>query len=131
MEPTIHLGDIITVDPHRAPEIGDIITFEVDQHTVTHRVVERWSSTDPQGVVHAMFKTKGDANKTQDAWTLTDGQILGTVVGTPAVIVAAEPFAEHPLVIALLLLPLLASVLFTEITNILKDVRGLRHAHSH
>ena len=131
MEPTIHLGAIITIDPHRSPEVGDIITFDVDQHTVTHRVVQRWSSTDPHGVVHAMFKTKGDANKTQDAWTLTDGQVRGTVVDTPAVIIAAEPFADHPIVIALLLLPLLASVLVTEITNILNDVREIRHTQSH
>lgn len=131
MEPTIHLGDIITVDPSHVPEVGDIITFDVDQHTVTHRVTQRWSSIDPHGVVHAMYKTKGDANKTQDAWTLTDSQIRGTVVDTPAVIIAAEPFADHPMVIALLLLPLLASVLLTEVMNILNDVRGLRHSHSH
>ena len=127
MEPTIHLGDIITVDPNINPEVGDIITFEVDNRTVTHRVIQRWTSVDPHGVVHSMFKTKGDANKTADAWTLTDDQVHGTVVGTPAIIVAAEPFANHPLLIALLLLPLLASILFTELRNIRNDVRQLRH----
>ena len=127
MEPTIHIGDIITVDPNKVAEVGDIITFEVEQHTVTHRVTERWTSTDPHGVVHAMFKTKGDANKTADAWILTDDQVLGTVVPTPAVIVAAEPFAKYPILIALLLFPLLASILVAELRNNRNEVHELRH----
>lgn len=127
MEPTIHLGDIITVDPSRAAEVGDVITFSVDGHTVTHRVIQRWTSVDPQGVVHTMFKTKGDANKTADAWTLSDNQVLGTVVDTPMVIVAAEPFADHPLIIAMLLLPLLMSILIAEFLTIKNEVHELRH----
>ncbi len=130
MEPTIHLGDIITIDPHINSDVGDVITFEVDNHTVTHRVIQRWTSVDPQGVVHSMFKTKGDANRTADAWTLTDDQVLGTVVETPMVIRAAEPFANHPLLIALLLFPLLASILVIEIRNIRNEVRELRHPRS-
>lgn len=129
MEPTIHLGDIITVDPSRAPDVGDVITFTVDDHTVTHRVIQRWTSVDPHGVVHTMFKTKGDANKTADAWTLSDGQVMGTVVETPMVIVAAEPFADHPLIIAMLLLPLLMSILITEFMTIKNEVHELRHHH--
>ena len=127
MEPTIHFGDIITVDPNQAAEEGDIITFEVDDHTVTHRVTKRWASTDPHGVVHAMFKTKGDANATEDAWTLAEGQIYGTVVSTPRIVVAAEPFANHPMLIALLLFPLLASILMTEFLTMRNEVRQLRH----
>lgn len=127
MEPTIHLGDIITVDPSREAEVGDVITFSVDDHTVTHRVIQRWTSVDPHGVVHTMFKTKGDANKTADAWTLSDGQVMGTVVETPMVIVAAEPFADHPLIIAMLLLPLLMSILITEFMTIKNEVHELRH----
>jgi signal peptidase I len=127
MEPTIHIGDIITVDPTLSPDVGDIITFEVDDHTVTHRVTKRWVSQDPQGVVHSMFKTKGDANATEDAWTLTDGQIYGTVVSTPGIVIAAEPFANHPLLIAMLLMPLLASILITEFLTMRNEVRQLRH----
>jgi len=127
MEPTIHLGDIITVDPRRAAEVGDVITFSVEDHTVTHRVIQRWTSVDPQGVVHTMFKTKGDANRTADAWTLNDSQVLGTVVETPMVIVAAEPFANHPLIIAMLLLPLLMSILIAEFLNMKNDLSALRH----
>ena len=127
MEPTIHIGDIITVDPNKVAEVGDVITFSVEDHTVTHRVIQRWTSVDPHGVVHTMFKTKGDANKTADAWTLTDDQVLGTVVATPMVIVAAEPFANYPLFIALLLLPLLMSILIAEFQNMKNDLRALRH----
>lgn len=126
MEPTIHIGDIITVDPSISPEVGDVITFEVDDNTVTHRVTRRWVSTDPHGVVHSMFKTKGDANATEDAWTLTDDQIYGTVVSTPAIVIAAEPFANHPLLIALLLMPLLVSILITEFLTMRNEVRQLR-----
>lgn len=127
MEPTIHIGDIITVDPSLSPEVGDVITFKVDDNTVTHRVTKRWASTDPHGVVHAMFKTKGDANATEDAWTLAEGQIYGTVVSTPRIVVAAEPFANHPMLIALLLFPLLASILMTEFLTMRNEVRQMRH----
>ena len=126
MEPTIHIGDIITVDPSLSPEVGDVITFEVDDNTVTHRVTRRWVSTDPHGVVHSMFKTKGDANATEDAWTLTDDQIYGTVVPTPAIVIAAEPFANHPLLIGLLLMPLLISILINEFLTMRNEVRLLR-----
>lgn len=126
MEPTIQLGDIVTIDPNKNPQEGDIITFKVDQHTVTHRVIRRWVSTDPQGVIHSMFQTKGDANRTADAWTLTDNQVMGKVVDTPLIIVLAEPFSDHPVVIALLLLPLLATILVTELRNIKRDVLHLR-----
>ena len=126
MEPTIHIGDIITVDPAVIPEIGDVITFEIDDRTVTHRVTQHWTSTDPQGVVHSMYKTKGDANATEDAWTLTDDQIYGTVVSTPTIVIAAEPLVNHPILIALLLAPLLASILITEFLTMRNEVRQLR-----
>jgi hypothetical protein len=73
-----------------------------------------------------MFKTKGDANATEDAWTLTENQIYGTLTSTPAIIIAAEPFANHPILIALLLMPLLASILMAEFRNIRNEVRALR-----
>lgn len=126
MEPSIHLGDIITIDPNKNPQEGDVITFEVDQHTVTHRVIRRWVSTDPHGVIHSMFQTKGDANRTADEWTLTDNQVLGKVVDTPLIILLAEPFSDHPVIIALLLMPLLATIMVTEFRNIKNDVLHLR-----
>ena len=127
MEPTIHRGDIITIDPHRSAEVGDIVTFKVEGHVVTHRVTQRWTSTDPHGVVHAMFKTKGDANKTADAWTLTDDQVLGAVVPTHALIAFAEPFVDYPFLIAILLIPLLACLLWAELGIIRREIHAIRH----
>ncbi len=131
MEPTIHKGTVITVDPRISPAVNDIISFITDGSTVTHRVVKRWTSVDPHGVTHTMFKTKGDANRTADAWTLTDENILGTRVKTPMIIVSAEPFANHPLLIAILLLPLLAMILISESITVVHSVHDIRHVHSH
>ena len=80
MEPTIHKGSVIVVDPIAVDdvEVGDIIVFaapETGRMTV-HRVATVEADIDGRPV----FTTKGDANNGPDPWRLTvDGDHLHQV----------------------------------------------------
>jgi len=63
MEPSIHKGSLVLVQPVSPSEVrvGDVITFQQYDQTTTHRVVG--ISRDERGLV---IKTKGDANVVAD-----------------------------------------------------------------
>jgi signal peptidase len=78
MEPSIHKGSLLIVQPVEPAEIavGDVITFEQYEQTTTHRVV---------GIVSTdtglAFKTKGDANTVADPLDKTFPGKVGIVRG--------------------------------------------------
>jgi len=83
MEPTLMTGDLVLIqDIQVIPQVGDILRFEI--HTVPIPVVHRVVSVSEHGV-----KTKGDARRRADDWTVPEDQICGKVVvigGNPIVI---------------------------------------------
>jgi signal peptidase I len=72
MEPTIHTGALVFVQPVQPLEVrvGDVITYrrpEDPDTTITHRVVAKQNPSG--GATSApVFRTKGDANATPDPW---------------------------------------------------------------
>lgn len=87
MEPTIHLGSLVIVqpvDPH-AVQIGDVITFQQYGQTTTHRVIAIGQSS-----TGLTFKTKGDANTAADPEDKTFPGEVGVVrLATPGIGYAA------------------------------------------
>ncbi|MBE7058556.1 MAG: signal peptidase I [Ruminococcaceae bacterium] len=81
MEPNYSVGSLIyvkDVDPFELKK-GDVITFMMDEDTVaTHRVVEIVPDENDSGVIR--FKTKGDANKTEDGSLVHYKNVIGTPV---------------------------------------------------
>jgi len=63
MEPSIHKGSLVLVQPVSPSEIkvGDVITFQQYEQTTTHRVIS--IARTEKGLT---FKTKGDANVVAD-----------------------------------------------------------------
>ena len=63
MEPSIHKGSLVLVQPVSPSEVqvGDVITFQQYDQTTTHRVI-----TIAQSEKGLSFKTKGDANTVAD-----------------------------------------------------------------
>lgn len=118
MEPTIALREVITVDPSRTPATDDIITFLRDGKFVTHRIVSTWSGVDPTGQQRQLFTTKGDANDTVDPWTVTDSEILGTVVPTSPLISVAASLSMRPSLLALFVLPMLIGMFLGEVRRL-------------
>lgn len=74
MAPHLVPGDVVVDRPDRAPRVGEVITFrhsDLTSDVVTHRVV---------GVSAAGIRTKGDANRTADVWTIRPDQVRGRTV---------------------------------------------------
>ncbi len=111
MVPTLDPGDLVVDRPARGDfHVGDIITFRHGQGNdlVTHRIVE----ITPQGI-----KTKGDANRTADAWTIPDDFVVGVVAfhipkGGYVVTFLSQPAGIGAVALALVALILLWRLFF-------------------
>ena len=74
MTPTYPAGSLLLDAPATGgtPRVGEVITFATSDGLVTHRVHD----LTPAGI-----KTKGDANRSVDPWTLPLRNVRGAVVG--------------------------------------------------
>ncbi len=76
MTPTYRPGDIVVDRPVvSTPRPGEVVTFrhsDLSTDVVTHRVV----ALNARGEL----TTKGDANATDDAWSIRPGQVQGQVI---------------------------------------------------
>ncbi len=109
MAPTYPTGTLVVAAPAtgRAPEVGSVVTFRAGGGLVTHRV-------------HALtadgFKTKGDANRVPDAWTIPTRQIMGNmtsaIVGGGYVLVFLQQPTGVPSLVLLALSIVLAWYIF-------------------
>ncbi len=83
MEPTYHVGSLIYVKnaEHRRIKSGDVITFMLNENTVaTHRVTEVIPDKKEPGIY--CYRTKGDANESEDAGLVEHRNVIGTPVLT-------------------------------------------------
>ena len=82
MEPAYQTGSVIYVRPVDADTLaaGDVITYMISENTVaTHRIVGVVPDEDEDIL---RFRTKGDANDTEDALMVHEANIIGTPVFT-------------------------------------------------
>jgi signal peptidase len=82
MEPTLHVGDMVIVKLTNASDIqvGDVITFNPSSDSdayLTHRVSEKFENYEDSGVT--CFKTRGDANDSEDGFLIDSSRVVGTV----------------------------------------------------
>ena len=82
MEPELSVGDVVIVKLKDAEdiEVGDVITFNPSSDSeayLTHRVTEKIEDYDGTGTT--CFKTKGDANDTEDSFLIDEARVIGTV----------------------------------------------------
>ena len=82
MEPVYSVGDMVFVKITKADQIniGDVITFNPasdGEAYLTHRVVEKYENYNGTGVT--CFRTKGDANNTEDSFLIDEDRVIGTV----------------------------------------------------
>ena len=72
MMPTFENGDYILIKKQKEYNVGDIITYEVEEqgnkYLVTHRIIEEYENR---------YITKGDANNTNDEGTIYENVIRG------------------------------------------------------
>lgn len=82
MVPEFASGDMVFVKLVNAESIseGDIITFNPSSGSdayLTHRVTEKIDNYENTGVT--CFRTKGDANDTEDSFLIDESRVIGTV----------------------------------------------------
>lgn len=87
MEPTIHKGSLVLVQPVAPSDVrvGDVITFVQYDQTTTHRVIAITTSANG----NLQFKTKGDANVAADP----EDKIFPGQVGVARAAVPAAGYA--------------------------------------
>jgi len=89
MEPSYSVGDMVFVKIESSDNInvGDVITFNPSQDSgayLTHRVAEKL--TDYQGTGVTCFRTKGDANDSEDSFLIDEERVIGVVkLGIPKI----------------------------------------------
>ena len=82
MEPVYSVGDMVFVQITRADAInvGDVITFNPasdGEAYLTHRVVEKFENYQGSGIT--CFRTKGDANNSEDSFLIDEDRVIGVV----------------------------------------------------
>ena len=74
MEPEISAKDAVVTKKQDEYHLGDVIAYEEDNVTVVHRIIEEKNEGSSK-----YFRTKGDANNTEDMDIVTPSQIKGIV----------------------------------------------------
>ncbi len=83
MSPSYEVGDVVFVHIEKSDNIkeGDVITFNPSNDSeayLTHRVTEKLENYKGAGVT--CFRTKGDANNSQDSFLISEDKVIGKVV---------------------------------------------------
>jgi signal peptidase len=122
MEPGLKVGDMVIVKLANADsiEVGDVITFNPSSDSeayLTHRVTQKIDDYEGTGVT--CFRTKGDANDSEDSFLIDSGRVIGTVnahipkIGYIIRFVQLKWYFVLPLVIMILVFFKLIKIYFT------------------
>ncbi|NMC09242.1 signal peptidase I [Candidatus Microgenomates bacterium] len=117
MEPAIHTGSITAVHEESDYNIQDVITVKMKNdpsQTYTHRIVEKLEEDT------VSFKTKGDANESQDPDIAQKDQVLGKVIFSIPVIGYLANFAKQPTGFILMVIVPSIIIAASEL-NVMKD----------
>ena len=119
MEPKIRTGGLVFTDTSRKdPQIGDIITYSLNDSFVTHRVIRREGS---------MLITKG--NDGEDLAPVSAEQVLGTVVFTIPFLGYMAAFMRRKTIWAICILMISQELIFI-VQNELTERRARKKARA-
>ncbi len=127
MEPTLHTGSVVIIQPTDTYEIGDVITFQQastdskNTGSITHRIIkkQRVNGTD-------IFQTKGDANNAADVLPISQGNILGKVKGTVPILGYILEFLRNPVGLIIFVIIPSTLIISEEAKKIWKEVTRIR-----
>ena len=97
MEPAYHTGSLIYVKKvdYQTLKPGDVITFLLDEETLaTHRIVE--VIRDPEDPETVRFRTKGDANESEDGGLVHYRNVVGSPVFTIPYLGYVANYIQNP-----------------------------------
>ena len=127
MTPTYPTGSLLLDVPAAPglPRVGEVVTFRTSDGLVTHRV---------HGLTAAGIKTKGDANRSPDVWTIPPSDVEGAVIaGVPyggyLLVFLQQPTGVPAVMVLTLSIVLAWSVFFGESSP--APAKKPRHAAAH
>lgn len=124
MEPAIHTGSIVVIQPANEYGVGDVITFGEDtkvQVPTTHRI----TSVRLEGNT-TYFTTKGDANEEADTNEVAKGDVIGRVLFSVPYLGYLIDFSKKPIgFILLIVIPAILIILY-ELLGIYEEIK--KHA---
>jgi signal peptidase len=126
MEPAIHVGSIVVIQPRDTYVMGDVITFGADtkiQIPTTHRIVE---IGDDHGTT--IFTTKGDANEDPDGTRTKLSEVHGKVLFTVPYAGYVLDFAKKPLGFGLMIALPAGIIILDEIIRIISELQKIKAA---
>ncbi len=117
MEPNLKVGTLVFTQPQQSYAKNDVIAFEQDGRTITHRVVSVKKQRNAE-----VFVTKGDANNASDSKEILRGSIIGkTFFAVPYAGSVVTTFKTIPGFIVFVLIPALIFIAF-EFKTIKKEI---------
>ncbi len=117
MSGTIEPDDFIITHKQSDYTVGDIVTYQTGGTPVTHRIV----SENEKG-----YRTKGDANNTDDGTDIPKEDVVGKVVLVIPKIGAAIRLVRTPIG---MLIMVAAIILITELPNLIGYIRRKNEKH--
>lgn len=135
MTPTYHVGDLIfvKVTPAEQINVGDPVTFnpgETDDSYLTHRVIEKID--DYQGTGVTCFRTRGDANDTDDPFIIDETRMIGVVKLRIPFLGFVVQFVQYHYIMIIIFV-VLFSVFFTllrKLTEVSAELKALEAQES-
>ena len=124
MTPNLNIGDIVFIKENEIIHNGDIITYKLNNSTVTHRVIEIINSDNKK-----MYKTKGDANNMTDTELVSEDQIEGKYIFKIAKLgIITSFFQGKNGIILLVVLTIILLILITPKKRKSKSIKNGKHA---
>ncbi len=130
MVPTLQVGDLLVVqgilkasEINAIPETGDVIVFRSPRNPsefIVHRAITKTHKDDSY-----YFRTKGDNNRSQDAWEVHESLVIGRVVGRIPLLGYLKIYLGRPWGIALFII-LILTLLFVDYIPVLKGAHNLK-----
>ena len=117
MSGAIEPDDLIITRKQSDYTVGDIVTYQTGGTPVTHRII----SENEKG-----YRTKGDANNTDDGTDIPKGEVVGKVVLVIPKIGAAIRIVRTPIGMLSLFA---AIILITELPNLIGYIRRKNEKH--
>jgi signal peptidase len=124
MEPALHTGSVIIIKPTSNYQVGDVITFGKNTKTevpTTHRIAEIKVVSG-----EAVFKTKGDANHSEDSKEVLQNEVLGKVYFSIPLFGYLVDFVRKPLGLMLVIVIPAIVIIYDEINKIIKEIKIIK-----
>lgn len=123
MEPVIHTGSVVIVQPQEEYKEGDIVTFRSPKdpkQTFTHRIIKVSQDKDIKTIT---YTTKGDANEEEDRDQTSARRAIGKVIFTIPYAGYAVNFAQTQTGLIVLIVIPATIIVYSELLNIKTEIQ--------